>query len=117
MTLGAYSINIIGLSNKEHLFHFEFGDAFFKEFGTDLVSEGAFGVDLSLDKRETFLEAEFRIKGTARLICDRSLEPFDYPVERTNKIVFKYGEKDDWSVGYGWMLVLEKRTKKLRMRS
>ncbi|MDH4089980.1 MAG: DUF177 domain-containing protein [Cyclobacteriaceae bacterium] len=95
MALGLYSINIIGLSNKKHHFHFEFGNAFFREFGTDLVAEGAFGVDLSLDKRETFLEAEFRIKGTARLICDRSLEPFEYPIERTNKIVFKYGEKDE----------------------
>jgi uncharacterized protein len=93
--LGAYSINIVGLSNKQHQFHYEFGNEFFKEYGADLISEGAFVVDLLLDKHETFLEAEYKIKGSARLICDRSLEPFDFPIELTRKIVFKYGDRDE----------------------
>ena len=93
--MGAYSINIVGLSNKQHHFQYEFGDEFFRKYGSDLVSEGTFVVDLLLDKHETFLEAEFKIKGTARLICDRSLEPFDFPIEITRKIVFKYGDKDE----------------------
>jgi uncharacterized metal-binding protein YceD (DUF177 family) len=90
--VAAYSINIVGLSNKEHHFQFECGDEFFRKYGTDLVSEGKFQVDVLLTKHETFIEVSFRIKGTARLICDRSLEPFDYPIESNNKIVFKYGE-------------------------
>jgi uncharacterized protein len=93
--LGAYSINIVGLSNKQHQFHYEFGHEFFREYGTDLVSEGTFVVDLLLDKHETFLEGEFKIKGNARLVCDRSLEPFDFPIEITRKIVFKYGDKNE----------------------
>lgn len=93
--MGAYSINIVGLSNKEHHFHYEFGDEFFGKYGSDLVSRGNFHVDLLLNKHETFLEAEFKIRGTAELICDRSLETFDYPIENTHKIVFKYGEKDE----------------------
>jgi uncharacterized metal-binding protein YceD (DUF177 family) len=93
--LGAYSINIVGLSNKQHHFHYEFGNEFFREYGSDLVSEGNFVVELLLDKHETFLEAEFEIKGAARLICDRSLEPFDFPIKDTRKIVFKYGDKDE----------------------
>jgi uncharacterized protein len=93
--LGAYSINIVGLSNKQHHFHYEFGDEFFRKYGSDLVSEGTFRVDLMVDKHETFLEGEFKIKGTARLVCDRSLEPFDFPIENTHKIVFKYGDKDE----------------------
>lgn len=93
--MGAYSINIVGLSNKEHHFQYDFGDAFFGKYGSNLVSRGNFHVDLLLDKHETFLEAEFKIKGTAELICDRSLEPFDYPIENRHKIVFKYGEKDE----------------------
>jgi uncharacterized protein len=95
LALGAYSINIVGLSNKQHHFHYEFGDEFFKEYGSDPVSEGTFVVELLLDKRETFLDGEFKIKGTARLICDRSLEPFDFPIEIARKIVFKYGDKDE----------------------
>ncbi len=95
MRLGAYRINIVGLSNKEHHFHYEFGDEFFGKYGSDLLSRGTFQVDLLLNKHETFLEGEFKIKGTARLVCDRSLEEFDYPVENTHKIVFKYGDKDE----------------------
>ena len=93
--MGAYSINIVGLSNKQHQFHYDLGGEFFKEYGSDLVSEGSFEVDLLLDKHETFLETEFKIKGTARLICDRSLEPFDYPIKSMARIMFKYGEKDE----------------------
>ena len=92
--LGVYSINIVGLSNKQHHFDYEFGDEFFSKYGSDLVSEGSFHVDLLLDKRETFLEADFKIKGIAKLVCDRTLEPFDYPILSTHKMVFKYGDED-----------------------
>lgn len=93
MGVAAYSINIVGLSNKEHQFQFEFGDEFFRRYGNDLVSEGNFHVDVLLNKHETFLEATFKIKGVAHLICDRSLEPFDFPIDNERMIVFKYGEE------------------------
>lgn len=94
--LGAYRINIVGLSNKVHHFTFEdVGPDLFKEYGSDVLTEGKFRVDVSLDKRETFLEAEFKIHGTGRLVCDRSLEPFDYPIHTRRKVVFKYGDQDE----------------------
>src|SRR5688572_30660060 len=68
------------------------GDEFFRKYGADLVSEGTFRADVVLDKRETFIEVLFKIDGTAKLVCDRSLEPFDFPLEINTKIVFKYGE-------------------------
>lgn len=94
--MGAYRINIVGLSNKVHHFTFEdVGPDLFKEYGSDVLSEGKFQVEVSLDKRETFLEAGFNIRGTARLVCDRSLEPFDYPIHTRRKVVFKYGDQDE----------------------
>ena len=93
MGVAAYSINIVGLSNKEHQFQFEMGDEFFRKYGTDIVSEGTFRADVVLDKRETFIEVHFKISGTAKLVCDRSLEPFDFPLEINTQIVFKYGEE------------------------
>ncbi|MFZ6010391.1 MAG: YceD family protein [Bacteroidota bacterium] len=91
----AFSVNIIGLSNKVHQFDYEFGDEFFRHFGTDLVSGGSFRADVTLDKRETFIEVTFAIQGTANLICDRSLEPFDHPVKIKKKVLFKFGEADE----------------------
>jgi len=92
--LGAYGVNIVGLSNKVHDFEYEIGDKFFGEYGTDLVSKGSFHVNIALNKHETFIEADFKIKGKAVLICDRSLDPFDYPVESSHRIVFKFGDSD-----------------------
>ena len=90
----AFSINIIGLSNKPHHFDFEMGNSFFEHYGSELVPGGQFTADVELNKHETFIEADFKIKGKAHLICDRSLEPFDLPVYIDKKIVFKYGQEE-----------------------
>lgn len=93
--MGTFSVNIIGLSNKLHHFDYEFGDEFFKKYGTNLIEHGKFGVEVALNKHETFIEADFKIKGTAVLTCDRSLEPFDFPMDKTERILFKYGDVDE----------------------
>ena len=77
MGIAAYSVNIVGLSNKEHHFQYEFGGEFFRKYGTDIVSEGKFLVDLLLTKHDTFIETAFKISGAAHLVCDRSLEVTD----------------------------------------
>jgi uncharacterized protein len=94
MGLRAYNVNITGLSNKVHEFDYEFGDEFFQHYGTDLISKGKFKVHVTLDKHETFIEASFKIKGVAGLVCDRSLDPFEYPVSFSRKVIFKYGDSD-----------------------
>jgi uncharacterized metal-binding protein YceD (DUF177 family) len=93
--LGIYSVNIIGLSNKLHQFEYEIGDAFFEQYGTDLISKGNFHAEVTLDKQETMISAVFTLKGTATLVCDRSLETFGFPMERRHPIVFKLGDKDE----------------------
>jgi uncharacterized protein len=92
--VGEFRVNIIGLSNKEHEFSYQLGKSFFDEFGKDLLEDGRFEAKVVLNKHETFIEGTFSISGTARLICDRSLEPFDFPLETENKMVFKYGEEE-----------------------
>ena len=56
-----------------------------------MLEEGNFEATVVLDKHETFIEGTFSFKGTARLMCDRSLEPFDHPLEGKHNMVFKYG--------------------------
>ena len=86
-----FSVNIIGLSKKTHEFKYTLGKAFFEEFGKDLLDEGQFEASVVLDKHETFIEGTFSIQGLARLICDRSLEPFNHPIESSHKVLFKFG--------------------------
>lgn len=94
MILKAYSVNIVGLSTKIHHFHYEITDEFFRQYGSGLLSEGQFSVEIALNKHETFIEADFDIKGKAGLVCDRSLDHFEYPIEIHRKVVFKYGDED-----------------------
>jgi uncharacterized protein len=89
-----YRVNILGLSLTLHHFQYEIGNEFFSKYGTGLVSEGNFKVNVAIDKHETFLEVLFSIEGTVKLTCDRSLDEFDHPVKVTSKIIFKYGDED-----------------------
>lgn len=87
-------MNIIGLSNKIHHFEYELGDSFFEHYGKSLVEGGSFKVEVALEKRETFIETNFAISGEARLMCDKSLESFLFPMNLKNKLVFKFGEEE-----------------------
>ena len=89
-----YNVHIQGLSNNVHHFQYNLGDAFLRHYGKGILSEGTFKADVTLDKRETFIEATFTITGTAKLECDRSLDLFDYPMEIDRKIIFKFGNED-----------------------
>jgi len=95
MGVKAYKVNIVGLTNTIHRFEFEVGNDFFSRYGTQLLSEGALVADVTLDKRDTFIDATFAIKGTTKLVCDRSLDPFDFPIKTEKKLVFKYGDADE----------------------
>jgi uncharacterized metal-binding protein YceD (DUF177 family) len=90
-----YRVNIVGLSNSIHHFRYQIDDGFFGRYGTDLIAKGSFTSEVDLDKRETFLEVNFDIHGTATLICDRSLEPFEHPIEVRRKVIFKFGDEDE----------------------
>jgi uncharacterized protein len=91
----AFKINIIGLSHKQHQYDYQIGEEFFRHYGTGIVSEGELDVLVTLDKRETMIETRFEIKGKVTLICDRSLDPFQYPLKVDKHVIFKFGDKDE----------------------
>jgi uncharacterized metal-binding protein YceD (DUF177 family) len=91
--LNDFVVNIIGLAKKQHSFEFKLDEAFFNQYGSQTVAKGDFDAIVVLDKRETFIEAKFEIKGKAELICDRSLEPFDEHMHLHRTVRFKYGQE------------------------
>jgi uncharacterized protein len=91
--LREFAVHIIGLSKKAHLFNYRLEKGFFEKYGSETVSDGRFDVEVILDKKETFIEVDFKISGQAALVCDRTLEPFDFPIYENRKVVFKYGEE------------------------
>jgi uncharacterized protein len=90
--LSEYSVNIVGLSQKTHSFDFKIENAFFQKYGSEVVSEGRFVARVNLNKKETLIEADFDIEGKVNLICDRSLDPFEYPMKIHQRVIFKYGD-------------------------
>ncbi|HLZ16807.1 MAG TPA: DUF177 domain-containing protein [Cyclobacteriaceae bacterium] len=88
-----FCVNILGLGKGVHQFEFQMEETFFKAYGQEVVGQGKLSARVVLDKKETFIEADFTIEGNASLICDRSLEAFDFPLSISRKVVFKYGEE------------------------
>ncbi len=63
------------------------------DLGDVTLKEGQ--VDISFDKNQRFIRAELEIEATLELICDRSLELFDYKVERPYQILFKFDQVEE----------------------
>lgn len=91
----AFDIDIIKLNEGEHEFTFDINDEFFNHFKeNDLVHKGDLKATILLRKEANLLEAIYKIDGTVQLICDRSLEEFDQPLETEQKIIYKYGPEE-----------------------
>lgn len=95
--LNKYEIKIQGLTEGEHEFEFEMGDAFFQAFEQDLIEQGDFKASVLLDKSTSMLRLNFHITGSARLTCDRSLDEFDYPIELDEAYLFKFGNEPNFA--------------------
>ena len=91
--LKEFEISLFSLKFKVHSFEYQIGKKFFDCFENSPLEEGEFEIEVSLDKSETLLQLEFFINGKAKLVCDRSLDEFDYSLSKTSRMVYKYGEE------------------------
>ncbi|MBO9638156.1 MAG: DUF177 domain-containing protein [Siphonobacter aquaeclarae] len=93
--LRKYDIEIVQLENKHYDFEFEGGEAFFAALDQELIRKGAFRAKVGLDKSSTMIQLSFDIEGTYELICDRSLDPFDEPFRAKEKMILKFGDRNE----------------------
>ncbi|MDF2159320.1 DUF177 domain-containing protein [Algoriphagus sp. CAU 1675] len=93
--LRSFDIEVIKFKEGLHEIDFSIGDSFFQQFeDNDLVEKGNLTVRVMMNKGANLIEMSFRIAGTVRLTCDRSLEEFDYPIDTTQEIIYKYGSEE-----------------------
>jgi uncharacterized protein len=89
-----YDIDIIKLKEGDHNFTFKVDPDFFEHFqAEDFLKEGKLNVNINLKKLSNLLEVNFEIDGTVVLVCDRSLEEFNYPLEASEMVLYKYGSE------------------------
>ncbi|MBX2840176.1 MAG: DUF177 domain-containing protein [Flammeovirgaceae bacterium] len=87
-----FIVGLTGLKNKNYEFKFEVNSSFFEHYKNEVIEKSDCEAIVKINKSETMLEVFFQITGKVTLICDRSLEKFDFPVDISEKIFFKYGE-------------------------
>lgn len=90
-----YKIELVSLKNQDYTFTFTINDAFFQAMQTDLVEKGALIAKVSLRKSDLMIALDFQIEGSLELVCDRSLEPFDYPVSLQERLILQFGDREE----------------------
>lgn len=95
--LRTFEIDIIALKLGSHSFTFKLDNEFFayvKEHLNGFVEKGDCNAEVILEKNEQLIRATFIIDGTIELVCDRSLDEFDYEVDVEDTLLYKYSEEE-----------------------
>ena len=66
-------------------------DHFFSLFDHSPLKQGNLAVQVHTRRQLRHIQLLFNISGTVRLVCDRSLESFDYPICIEKEVNFKLG--------------------------
>ena len=89
---GQYAIPVFSLSTGKHAFEFKIDSAFLQDKKDGIIRNANCMIALTLDKSETMIQVRLILSGHVGLICDRSLEAFDFPLNHTHILYYKYGE-------------------------
>ena len=76
-----------------HLFNYELGNKFFKNFDYYDFLDAKLFAKLDLEKQPTLLNLKFSFNGEIEVQCDVSMESFDLNLETEHAVVVKF--KDD----------------------
>jgi len=89
-SLSAFDIDIV---QPSELLVYELNTDFWKLFEDSLVEKGKLTAIVSINRSAGSFQLLFNIQGDVTLVCDRSLEVFDYPIQVEKKVDFKWGHE------------------------
>ncbi|MEJ6980656.1 DUF177 domain-containing protein [Pedobacter sp. P351] len=107
-SLQEYRIPFTGLKIGKHQFDFDIDDLFFNEFEYSLVKNGKLKVDMELDKQETMLILQFKIKGEIFSNCDFCLSDFPTVVNVDERQIVKFSDDENLEDNTDEIIVLGK---------
>lgn len=111
--LKGLDIEIFNLQIKTYYYDFVVDDKFFQEFEDSLIRNGRAAINVELKKSAAFIELKLKIEGNIGLICDRSLEEFDYPIALEHELIFKFG--DEYMELDDFMVQISKNTERIHL--
>lgn len=91
--LKEYFIPFVGLKLGKHQFDYSINNTFFNFYNYEEFNNVNVKVNVTLDKKTTFLELLFKHSGTVNVPCDITNEPFDLPIKGKLKLVVKFGDE------------------------
>ena len=92
-SLSPYLIKFSGLKEGMHLFNYELGNKFFRNFDYYDFLDAKLFAKLELEKQSTLLNLKFSFNGEIEVQCDVSMESFNLDLETEHAVVVKF--KDD----------------------
>ena len=92
-SLSPYLIKFSGLKEGIHLFNYELGNKFFRNFDYYDFLDAKLFAKLELEKQSTLLNLKFSFSGKIEVQCDVSMESFNLDLETEHALVVKF--KDD----------------------
>ena len=92
-SLSPFLIKFSGLKEGIHLFNYELGNKFLKNFDYYDFLDAKLFAELELEKQSTLLNLKLSFNGEIQVQCDVSMESFDLKLETEHSVVVKF--KDD----------------------
>jgi len=89
----AYEIQFVGLKVGRHHYDYQIDNAFFELFEYHEFNSVDVKAELSLEKKSTMLELDFKVTGVVNVNCDVTNEPYDQPIDGALSMVIKFGEE------------------------
>jgi uncharacterized protein len=111
--LREFNIDIFRLNNGTYDYEFIINKDFFEFFNFGLIETGSAKAFVHMIKSETLINMTIKVKGSVELVCDRSLEKFDFPLDTENKILFKFGDRDEEVSDE--IIIIERNTQRLNV--
>ena len=91
--LKEFTIKFVGLKAGGHYFEYEIEKSFFEHFEYNEFNDADVKAEVSLTKKPTLLELNFKASGTVNVNCDLTNEPFDQEISNAFDLVVKFGDE------------------------
>ena len=91
-TMKDFDISFFGLKEGKHHFEYKIENQFFEAFKYDDYLDSNVFVNLEFIKKATLIELNFTAKGSLKIACDVSNEPYDQQINGALRVIVKFGE-------------------------